>query len=164
MGHSLGKIDDPFGRKTRNQLKRTSSPPIARLSILVSNHFDQNGSGPKRTIQTAVARLNSPKNLFERPRETLLLTKTRCKRNFFFLKIREIFSIFFHFDRGDPMKIEKKIRFLFQKKNVLHRVFVNNRVSWGLSNRFFGEKWAATLVRILYFGPEPLWPQWSLTK
>ena len=89
---------------------------LKTLPFLVSDHFDQNGSGPKRTIQTAVARLNSPKNLFERPRETLLLTKTRCKRNFFFLKIREIFSIFFHFDRGDPMKIEKKSDFYFKKK------------------------------------------------
>ena len=53
------------------------------FKLLVSNHFDQNGSGPKRTIQTAVARLNSPKNLFGRPRETLLLTKTRGKTFFF---------------------------------------------------------------------------------
>ena len=90
--------------------------------FLVSDHFDQIGSGTPFNERTWVAGGFWPGNLLRTPQKGFLLTKTRGISEMFFGKNSDFF---FDFHRVPP--VETKFRFFCQKKFCWPHVFVNKK-------------------------------------
>ena len=74
------------------------------IQNLVSNHFDQIGSGTPFYERIGVLGSFQAGNLLRTPKKSFLLTKIRGKNFFFFEKKSE----FFPFWQGGPYEIRKK--------------------------------------------------------